>query len=451
MKRAVGISTLVLLSACAQDASPECSGLVVDASQHPNSATFSWVTDAASTLSISYQVDGGRLISRMLSEDPTTTHDGAIHGLPALAEVSYTAVAAADSGDVFTCQGSFTTSNLPPELPELEVTVHEADQVSSERFLVGVAMGEDTTHPFIINRAGQIVWFGDSSDFDSVDQVEVARDGRGMLVGSYDFERDEDRGALHRVSLLGDVEETVPMVGGHHFFKQISDDTIAHPAIDVREWTMNGQQVDVVGDALIELEPATADTVEAFNSWDQLVPFEHDHFYSNFYPTGADWTHLNSIDYHASNDRYFISLPFLRSVLAIDAKTGAILEDYSERTYTFAGHPFMDAHDVRMIDDSTLSAINLYPDQAVVVEYDVDRNAKTLTPSWEYRGDIRTTFMGQFYRLENGNRVINYGSAGVIREVNPAGEVVWEVQTPIGFWFGNGQMIASIYEASQPY
>ena len=64
--------------------------------------------------------------------------------------------------------------------------------------------------------------------------------------------------------------------------------------------------------------------------------------------------------------------------------------------------------------------------------------------------DIPVNFLGQFSRLENGNRLINYGSAGVLQEVTEDGEVVWEVYSPLGYWFGNGEMLDSLYEAAVP-
>jgi hypothetical protein len=437
----------LVLSGCSSAPSTDCLALVVDHSVHPNSASFSWVTAEAATLSVSYRVADGPLITRMISDAPSTGHEGSIHGLTSLSEVEYTMVAAFDDGTASTCQGSFTTDNLPPELPDLTVEIYDADQVSSERFFIGVSMNSEATFPFIINRTGEVVWYGDSADYYSAAQVEVARDGRGLLVGSYAFNRETDVGTLHRVSLFGEVLEETPLPGGHHFFKQISEDTVAYPSVDIREWSYNDALVDVVGDALVEIDSDSA--TEVFNSWDDLQPVVHDHFWGNFYPQGSDWTHLNSIDYRASQDRYIISLPFMKSILVIDAKTGDILEDYSDRTYTFEGDPLQDAHDVRLIDDNTLTLINHYPNVTRAVEYTIDRTAQTITPTWAFEDGVRATFMGQFFRLENGNRLINYGSAGVIQEVTPSGEVVWEVQSALGSWFGNGQMITSIYEAAQ--
>ena len=45
--------------------------------------------------------------------------------------------------------------------------------------------------------------------------------------------------------------------------------------------------------------------------------------------------------------------------------------------------------------------------------------------------------LGQVRVLANGNRLINTSGAGWVREVTEAGEVVWELETPLGTWLGN--------------
>ncbi|MFT5680347.1 MAG: hypothetical protein ACI8RZ_001253 [Myxococcota bacterium] len=442
------LGTLCVSSvACIRSQPQSCEELVMDNSIHVNGVEVTWITTEPSTLSVSYTVDGGEAVTRVISDAESTEHSGRLYGLPSLSEVAYTVTA--ESGDsTVTCEGSLTTGNLPPELPQLTVTVNESGATSSERYLVGVAMESEDSYPFIIDREGQIVWYWSSDEIASAPQVEVAADGRGLLVGTFSFDRAIDTGAMIRVDLLGEVIESTPLTSGHHFFEQLSEDTVAYPAIDVRAWDSPKGNRDVVGDAVVELTVSDDTQVEVFNTWDWREPEIHEFFWGNFYPQGADWSHLNSIHtVPGSTDQLIISLPFLATALVIERSTGSVLRELSPENYDFGNAPLVEAHDVRLIDDDTLSAISHYPTVTRVVEYDISDPDQTITPIWSYDSDIRSNFMGQFFRLSNGNRLVNFGSAGIIQEVTEDGEVVWELQSSLGSWFGNSVLIDDVYEA----
>ena len=447
MRNSVLLILTAHLSLACNNTSPSCDDLVIDASLHPNSAKVSWVTPEESTVSVAYLMEG-QVINRVISSEGATEHEGGLHGLFALRDITYTATALpTDGGDPISCKGEFTTANLAPEVPELVVEIFDPERSSPERYFAGVAIGSDTSLPFVISRSGQIVWYSLSESFHYIDQVEVGLDGDGMLVGSYDILREADLGVVHRVDLFGEVTDELPLTGGHHFFRQTDEESILHPSIEVRPWeNSDGEIIDVVGDALLEIS-TDGTTREIFNAWEQLEPSEHSNFYNQFFPQGADWTHLNSIDLFEGN--LLITLPHLRTVLLLDPETGSIIEEFSTENYSFDDLPFSKPHDVHMLDKNTITAINHYTNTTIAVEYSIDREAGILTPIWRYDGGISSNYMGQFSRLSNGNRLINYGAAGVIQEVTPEGEVVWELQTPLGYWFGNGQMVESIYDAAQ--
>ena len=48
-------------------------------------------------------------------------------------------------------------------------------------------------------------------------------------------------------------------------------------------------------------------------------------------------------------------------------------------------------------------------------------------------------------RLDNGNTLVNFGSAGALQEVTPQGEVVWEARTRSGLWFAAVRPIDDLY------
>lgn len=444
------LGTLCITSAsCGRSQLGSCDDLVMDNSIHVNGVEVSWSTAEPSTLSVSYTVDGGEAVTRAISDTPQTEHSGRLYGLTSLSEIAYTATA--DSGqDTVTCEGSLTTGNLPPELPQLSVTINESDQISSERYLVGVAMQASDSYPFIIDRQGEIVWYWISDELASAPQVEVASDGDGMLIGTFSFDRSIDAGGMIRVDLLGEMIESIPLTNGHHFFEQLSDDSFVYPAIDVRDWDSPKGSTPVVGDAVIEVVVSDdgEERSEVLNLWDWREPEVHEFFWGNFYPQGSDWSHLNSIHtLPGQSDQLIISLPFLSTALVVERSTGSVLRELSPSGYTFTHTPLVEAHDLRLIDDETLTAISHYPTATIAVEYQIDEATKTITPTWLYETGIRSNFMGQFFRLSNGNRLVNFGGAGIIQEVTESGEVVWELQSELGSWFGNSELINDVYEA----
>jgi hypothetical protein len=87
------------------------------------------------------------------------------------------------------------------------------------------------------------------------------------------------------------------------------------------------------------------------------------------------------------------------------------------------------------------------PPQSRTVEYQLDLNAMAATLVWQYDAEPHQfgSFMGFTQRLENGNTLITYGAHPLIREVNPDGEVVWELQGAATDGFYRAIRISSLY------
>ena len=63
-------------------------------------------------------------------------------------------------------------------------------------------------------------------------------------------------------------------------------------------------------------------------------------------------------------------------------------------------------------------------------EYELDDARKALRNAWEYGRGVADwpAERGMVAKLSMGNRLANYGSAGVIVEITPDGRVVWRVE-----------------------
>src|SRR5207302_6163468 len=84
------------------------------------------------------------------------------------------------------------------------------------------------------------------------------------------------------------------------------------------------------------------------------------------------------------------------------------------------------------------------------VEYSVNEATKTATLVWSYRPspDIYTPFLGFAQRLTNGNTLVTFGPNGVLQEVSPTSNLVWELTLPKGLWIYRAYRIRSLYDPS---
>jgi len=433
----------LFLMGCSQPGGIDCSTVTVDNEAHTNIATLSWSSALAGTSSVTYTVDG-QATTINASADESTEHVAVLRGLPALTDVSWSALTDVD-GEASSCEGVLTTRNLPAGLPQLEITVSESGQ-SSEPYMLGLAQAGDSTYPFILDRSGQWVWYWPDNQIESSMHGERAADGNGLMLSSFAFERTVDEGMVYRVSATGEELDTYRMTLGHHVFDQVPHAELSYLAIDVREWTNGlGNVEPVVGDAIVEIQDGQEVTI--FSTWDWAEPEEHEEWTSTFYPQGRDWTHANSLHYDPDDNTYLISLAYPRTILQVDATSGEVVDEISAETRTLTDETlgFREQHDVRWTEEGTLMAFNHYAGQSGCVEYEV--TAETLTPIWTHglEESIVGTIQGQCYRLENGNTLVNFGGAGIVREVTPGGEVVWEVQSGLGAWVSNVEMFSDIY------
>jgi len=80
-------------------------------------------------------------------------------------------------------------------------------------------------------------------------------------------------------------------------------------------------------------------------------------------------------------------------------------------------------------------------------EYEVDDASETLVEVWNFGlGEgIYGDTAGEAHRLENGNTLHNYGSAGHLREVTSEGEIVWEVEWPGNKLLGRTVFLEDLY------
>ena len=191
-------------------------------------------------------------------------------------------------------------------------------------------------------------------------------------------------------------------------------------------------------------------------SWEDRIEPPRDTLY--------DFDHPNSLDFdHDGN--YIVSYRNMGEITKIDARTGAILWRFGGRNnqFTIRNDPlkgFSAQHSARILDNGNLllydNGTRHTPQETRVVEYRLDPAAKTADMVWEYRHrpPLYVPYTGSVQRLRNGNTVIGFSNRGLVTEVDPKGEVVWEGTVMVNpdrqGDFYRAIKIASLYRYERP-
>ena len=387
------------------------------------------LTDLSAGVSVEYTVG-----DHTRQAHPDSNGKALLFGLPPLTEVAWRLL---NEDGALVCQDDLITPNLPVGLPQLSVTIHNEDRISSEAVFLGTTLGESAT-VFAVDREGHWLWHVPLEE--GLIAVDVHIQGKSILHNVFAAEFTEDVGEIRWLNLAGEQTASLRTEGGHHVFEPTPDGTIAWPAVDIRDWydEKREEMITIVGDRLMESHP-DGTSQELFNVWDVEDPERHEQWSSGFYDQGFDWTHANGVSYSAERDSYLLSLGHVDAIYEIDRTTGAPIQRMDSDWVVRSHPPFAFQHDPHWTDDGTLMMLSYTDDiTPVAIEYDVNTERGHMREIWsETAAPGGIAMLGQARRLENGNVFINYGGKGLMRELTPDGEIVWELSSSLGTWFGN--------------
>ena len=379
----------------------------------------------------------------------------------------------ADGTSVDSDPASCLTGALPSTLPALAVS--EQPGAEPGYTMIGILQGlfsgssssggasSGIAGPLIVDHTGQIVWYRDAfegavTDWQkqpdgtytaSINQIYVPE---GYIDNRY-FQLDSLGNVIRTYSALGQ------WLTDNHELRLLSNGDALLFAIDSRTMDLTqwgGQSsVTVIGNILERISPAS----ELLFSWDALDHLDigsTDPLILQGLPNAdsLDFTHGNAIDVSADGS-YLVSLRNLSQVIKVN-QSGSIVWRLGgvDSDFRFVNDPlgrFSLQHGMRELPNGNIllfdNGVSHQPPQSRAVEYQLDLNAMTATLVWQYDADphLFGPFMGFTQRLENGNTLITYGALSVIREVNPAGDVVWELQGAPTDGFYRAIRIPSLY------
>jgi hypothetical protein len=236
------------------------------------------------------------------------------------------------------------------------------------------------------------------------------------------------------------------------------------------------RQGELWPDHVIEVDPATDSVVWEWHVWDHLVQ-DYDPTKANYgvvadhpelvdinystggRPGGADWNHINAIDYSAELDQILLSVHNSSEIWIIDHATttaqaagraGDLLYRWGNpQAYdggSAADQQLFVQHDARWIPEGYPGAGNILVfnngtgrpggsyssvDEIVPPADGVGNYTSygPVAPAWTYTAANPTDFYAErisgAQRLSSGNTLICDGVAGTVFEITPAGETVW--------------------------
>jgi hypothetical protein len=450
-----------LLAACG----PGIGGVGIDSLEAELSSEVNTVVE----ISWHSQLAGDAWVEFGLSEalgrsTPLLEHDGFDHraellGLPPHRTVYFEVFT--DTGDRLLSQrGEVVTAGLPPGLPELEPLLHDPSALSPEPYLLMSLLGEE---PWVVvsDRSGEILWYRSiPKGQERALPTSVAFDPStgGVIVGRFfmDFmmlatDENPEHSQAMRFDMAGEELSLHDLGVAHHELLQLPDGSFATMGIDRRPWydEARGEDVQVMGDTLVLVDP-DGQRREIFSTWDWAEPEVHGRFYQVCDETG-DWTHGNGLAYDPDSDSFLMSLGLMGTVLEIDRQSGRVLREFGPGGWAVEeGMPFVYQHDPHWTEEGTLLMSSSVGQESrlMAIEYEVDEQAGALRELWSYgehEGFISIAG-GQALRMDNGNTLLNTGYGGLMVEVSPEGEPVWEMITAMGHVFASVSFFDDFYD-----
>ncbi len=407
----------------------------------PMMPVLEWSTGDAATSWVEYGLDESYGMATPVGEEGTD-HQHHLLGMPGLSEVFFQACD--DTAGKQRCaQGSIATQGVPAELPDARVTVELPEGYDTDPYVLGTFFG-GVPVVFVMDRKGGWLWYRTVDE--GKNPIELAFDPAtgDVMFNSFLTDHGEDDSNVTRISFDRSVDEDIDTPWGHHAFTMLPDGRVAYVAIDVRDFDYGDDQgaVPWVGDAI----QIVGEDDTLWSTWDWRDPEKVDGWDGTFYPQGYDWTHANALHYSEERDSYLLSLRNYDMILEIAGDGSEVLHEYGgDYGYAFAegSRAFNYQHDPDWTADGTLLMISTDEsgeyNETTALEYEVDHDNQLLTEIWSHGDDERFNVLiqGTARDLSNGNRFVNFGSEGVIREVEPDGTVVWELSAAAGAAFGN--------------
>jgi hypothetical protein len=369
---------------------------------------------------------------------PTDTHSFGVVGMRAETEYEFT-VSATDSDDhTGTSRTTFTTGALPSDFPPVEVTTADVDDIEPGYTLFTVSRwgsaGLDRPWGYIVavDESGEVIWY-EKADHHPYEAI-VLSNGNLAYVAGHD--------AIVEIDWMGEQinEWTVEQLGidtVHHELLELPNGNLVTLSTEMRSVDGyddgNGGTTshNVVGDTIVEINPADGSVAEQWSTFDMLDPMRKGGgfdapFWNIDYDqvdSTKDWTHANAVEYDPSDDSFIVSIRHHDWLIKFSRADGSLtwkLGEEGDFTLTGSGEWQYHQHAPELQDDGTIllydngngrpgvDPSDLY---SRAVQFDVDEATMEVSQVWEYKGvdSFYAPYVSDADKMGNGNVLIADG------------------------------------------
>ncbi len=400
---------------------------------------LSWVNPESLSTVVHYGVEGD---TSLHSPTLAAGENGSMNllGLAPDQEVSFQVVEV-ESEEVLG-EGSITTGTMPGTLRSLETGPAKDcwDGLILTTYL-GAAVG-----PIVLNPDGKLVWWHEENPELLATRARLSADGKWITYIATERTTVIDTAELVRVSIDGSTEERIEIPGLHHDFVEMPDGKLAVLSQDTR--SIDGQEL--VGDRILEVaEDGTFTEVwNIFDDWTEAGPE------TNLDDTSPNWSHANVLHYNEAEDAWYLSFRNFNSIAKVGRSDrqvqwvlGGVLSDFSIEGDELNG--FEGQHGFELTDDGIVILDDRTPPSRFsrMVEYGLDFTDMKATFKSEYhpRPEIATTVLGDVDRLENGNTLVMFSTAGQLNCLDGSGELQWQGTGAAAYAMGYIQHLDNLY------
>ena len=440
----------------------ECAEATVP-ENNPTVVVLEFDTDGEATSHVEFSVAGGE--TRTTPTDaPSTHHEQLLLGLPPETDVAYSIVV--DGEDP--CEGTIRTGRLPPTFPPFEVSVDQPDKYVEPYLLVAFIM--DPKVLAVIDRQGNVLWYMYADEMvpwasktfpkfhpgleDDLSIIHATLwPEQKQLVYNLQAREGDVGSILWTTWRKEQLRAEVAPLSHHAFALNAETGTVTYISLDVRDWfdPDEDKTVGVVGDRFVDIDSDGTQT-ELMSTWDQFEVEKNPHWDVPFYPQGHDWTHANATNFFPERNAFLFSFANTNTFMSWSYDTGpGEVFTWGDWHVGEDTTPFTFQHDPRWTNGDDISLTTTAGGVTRGVVYELDFPTQTYTEVWSH-GDsagydpVYALALGENHLLSNGNRLINFGSGAILREVTPDDEVVWEMRaSPTDIWLGSVQVFSDFY------
>jgi hypothetical protein len=408
------LTPLLLLAACS--APVEITGVEWSLNEDFSSIVqVSWDSPAEATVEF-------RVGDEAWMVTPATTEPEALLlGIPYDSGFTFRVVAEQEGEAVVGEEHSGTTGSLPDDAPPASLV--SADPEGMDPSVRWVLQGMAGAHGWttIHDRQGRTVWARPTPGLNTTLYARPSYDGHDLLIDHDSYWSAFDSGAASqvvRMKIDGTLIATYDTPGLHHPFVELADGSIAYGAVDGAEETLDILRPD-----------GSIDSIWDCTAFHAMVGV-------------SSYCQSNTLSWNEQDDTFLFSLYSDETVIEIDHATGESLRwfghDQGSWAFSEGSDAFYWQHGAHFTPAGTLltsTHLDAESEELVMREYQLDEENEQLVEIWSFGADegITAGIMGDVFRLPNGNTLHNMGSGLRLREVTPAGDVVWDLA-----WEGEG-------------